>query len=73
MRRGGGAPELHEKTCPVCGRRFYVTDLQDWVFQGSAGGKQTFWCRWSCKRKWEKEHPPKKKFNYYGRARKGEP
>lgn len=35
------------RTCPTCGKIFFVTDRT----------KRLNFCKWSCMRKWDKDHP----------------
>lgn len=58
------------RTCPQCGKRFYVAELGDWAYkrylQGTAesnyGKNQKVWfCSWHCIRAYDRETENKKK------------
>ena len=47
-----------ERTCPVCGKRFWIMDA-NWSYKQVVKAlKGTVWfCSWKCMRKYEKEKP----------------
>lgn len=55
-------------TCPVCGKKKYISHPADWVYKGYVDGKyhteKKLFCSWSCLRKHEADHPPKKRSAY---------
>ena len=65
MRGGGGVAEGTfypigaYKVCPVCGKVFFVLELQKWVFQRTVRWnkrtteKTVYFCTWGCLRKYE--------------------
>ena len=56
------------KNCPTCGKEFFVPQLDDWVFKRYRRDKTKelmYFCKWSCVRKWDAEHPDRR-----GRPRK---
>ena len=50
----------HTRTCPVCGKLHYPPDLNSYAYKRVVKrGRETltlYFCKWSCLRKWEKEH-----------------
>lgn len=48
------------KVCPICGRNFFIGDPESWAFKMDVTVKRhrtlKYFCRYSCKRKFEKEH-----------------
>ena len=50
----------HTRTCPVCGTIHYPPDLTSYVYKRVIRVGHTtetlYFCRWSCLRKWKKEH-----------------
>ena len=59
MRQGKSKNEIGlitEKVCPICGRRFIVHDLQNYVHKLLWYKKgYRYYCSWTCYRKAEKE------------------
>jgi len=52
---GGGA----WKTCPICGKYFFVPNCSDWVYKRwykRRDWKIEYFCKWSCMRRYDKEH-----------------
>ena len=53
----------HTRVCPVCGTIHYPPDLTTYVYKRVFNdGKQVltlYFCKWSCLRKWEKDHEKK--------------
>ena len=47
--------------CPICGKEF--TSHDGWVFRRKSGGHQLTFCSWKCLRKFEADHPPKRKID----------
>ena len=44
-----------EKTCPVCGNKKFLLSPETYVYKI----REKYFCSYSCKRKYEKEHPTK--------------
>lgn len=55
------------RTCAVCGKKFFVFKLDDWVYKKSVyntkkrRSRDVIMCSWSCKRKYEADHPDKRR------------
>lgn len=49
------------RTCPTCGRIFFVTDCDSWVYKRNMTvnnrTRRLNFCKWSCMRKWDADHP----------------
>ena len=63
-------------TCPVCGKGFYITDPDLWVFKLMAsvnvGEQKSFYFdKYTCKRAYEKEYEKEKKQRRIAAAKKG--
>lgn len=54
------------RTCPVCGKKWYVLEVDSWAYvrwtKKDKSGIPTAFCSWSCLRKWDAEHPPTRNF-----------
>ena len=60
------------RTCPVCGRRWFVCDLDQWVFfRWKGAGQRDYFCSWKCIREWDKDHPMKREYVHSTRNRRG--
>lgn len=51
--------EYKIKKCPICGKGFHPAPEHAWKIGPEQTGPLV--CSYTCMRKWEKEHPPKKK------------
>lgn len=58
------------RTCPVCQKQFFVADLGGWAYKRylsrtkknpNAKNELTWFCTWSCLRKWDAEHEDKRR------------
>lgn len=60
----GGAdvlPKLHnEKKCRRCGKTIFITP--GWVYKGTQGSREFWFCSWSCMRRFEDEKQEKRKY-----------
>lgn len=49
------------RTCPVCGKKWYVLEVDSWAYvrwtKKDKSGIPTAFCSWGCLRKWDKDHP----------------
>ena len=55
----------HTRFCPVCGKRHYPCDLDDYVYKRivKTPKKETltlYFCSWTCLRKWDKDEEGRK-------------
>ena len=41
--------KIHEKVCPVCGKRFYMAS-DEWVYKRPVNGRTKVYCTWTCYR-----------------------
>lgn len=48
---------LRPRKCPVCGRFFIMHDAEQWAYKRKPGDTWLYFCRWSCLRKYDREHP----------------
>jgi len=50
--------------CPCCGKEKFITNPGDWAYRRNVQGKyhssMKLFCSWSCLRKYEADHTPKK-------------
>ena len=53
------------KTCPQCGKLFFVTDLDAWAYKRSVTKNgschQEHFCKWSCLLAFDREYEARKK------------
>ncbi len=48
-------------TCKQCGKSFYIGMQQQWAYKRfNYLNKTTYFCSYSCMRKWDEKHPRKK-------------
>lgn len=50
------------RTCPTCGKIFFVTDCEAWAYRrwvkdSNNSGRRINFCKWSCMRKCDQDHP----------------
>ena len=43
------------KKCPQCGKKFYIarTNSDVYTYRRKIGGRERYFCSWSCFRRWE--------------------
>lgn len=67
---GVGAQGGGWRDCPICGKPFFVCDIERWAYKRSVymgdGGKRVHFCSWHCVREFDKEYEAKKKENRKG-------
>lgn len=51
------------RRCPACDRLFMVPDPSAWAYKRKPGCNILYFCKWSCVRKWDREHPGKTRDN----------
>ena len=53
------------KTCPSCGKLFYVTDCERWAYKRNVSekgnGEVKHFCKWSCLLKFDREYEEAKR------------
>lgn len=45
------------RKCPVCGSMFIMPSMESWAYKRKPGNSMIYFCKYSCLRKWDKEHP----------------
>lgn len=59
-------------TCPVCGKRWFINDLDQWVFfRWRGAGMRDYMCSWHCLRQYDKDHPTKREYARSKRSKGG--
>lgn len=47
------------KSCPICGKTFYIPCLNEWAYRRYAKTGDLHFCSWHCLREYEKDHERK--------------